>query len=179
MPPVRTTVIRIIASMLIGLLIGVAINEISFLFLRETARAPKVIELVIPNGTAEKVARGETPPSIPTSLTFVVGDTLLVKNNDSANHQLGPLWIPAGSSASLSLAEAQSYAYSCSFQPGNYFGLDVYEALTVSTRVYGILYSGLPLGIIIAVYTLIMPTKKKKPLPLDSQREQNDHQKNV
>jgi hypothetical protein len=155
--------------MLIGLLIGAAINEVSFLFLRDTARAPKVIELVIPAGTAEKVARGESPPAIPTSMTFVVGDTLTVKNNDTANHELGPLWIPAGTSASLPLDAAESYAYSCSFQPGKYFGLDVHEALTVGTRLYGILYAGLPLGIIIAVYTLVMPAKKT----------QNDHQKNV
>ncbi len=147
-----------------GLLIGAAINEISFLFLRETARAPTVIELVIPDGTAEKVARGETPPTLPDSMTFVVGDTLLVKNDDRSDHELGPLWIPAGASASLSLDAAQSYAYACSFQPGKYFGLDVHEALTTGTRLYGILYSGIPLGVLIALYALIMPAKKKNDL---------------
>jgi hypothetical protein len=161
MPPVRIIVSRVIISLLIGLLIGTAINEISFLFLRETARPPKVIELVIPKGTAEEVARGETPPTIPDSMVFVVGDTLLVKNNDTANHELGPLWIPAGSSASLSLNDVQSYAYSCSFQPGQYFGLDVHEALTLSTRLYGILFTGIPLGVLIALYALIMPVKQK------------------
>ena len=164
MLPVKTTITRIAVSMLVGLLIGAAINEISFLFLRETARAPKAIELVIPDGTAEKVARGETPPTIPDSMSFVVGDTLVVKNEDRSAHELGPLWIPAGASASLSLDAAQSYAYSCSFQPGQYFGLDVHEALTLSTRLYGILYSGLPLGGLIALYAIIMPAKKKNDL---------------
>ena len=162
MPPVKTIVTRIIVSMLIGLLFGVALNEITFLFLRETARAPKVIEIVIPEGTSEQVARGETPPTIPDSMTFVIGDTLLVKNNDSVNHELGPLWIPAGTSASLSLDAAESYAYSCSFQPGQYFGLDVHEALTTWTRIYGILFSGIPLGVMIALYALVMPSKKKQ-----------------
>jgi hypothetical protein len=161
MPPAKTIVKRIIVSILIGLLLGVAINEITFLFLRETARAPKIVELVIPAGTAEKVARGETPPTIPDSMTFVVGDTLSVKNNDTVDHELGPLWIPAGSSASLFLDAAESYAYSCSFQPGKYFGLDVHEALTTGTRLYGILFTGLPLGTLIALYALIMPSKKK------------------
>lgn len=149
-------------SMLLGLVMGAAISELSFLFLRETARPSQVIELVIPDGTAERVARGETPPSIPDSMTFVVGDTLVVKNDDSANHELGPLWIPAGSSASLSLDAVQSYVYTCSFQPGKYFGLDVHEALTLGTRLYGILYSGIPLGGLIALYALIMPVKKKE-----------------
>ncbi len=162
MPPVKIIVKRIIVSLLIGLLFGVALNEITFLFLRETARAPKIIELVIPEGTSEKVARGETPPTIPDSMTFVVGDTLMVKNNDTVDHELGPLWIPAGTSANLALDAAESYAYSCSFQPGEYFGLDVHEALTTGTRIYGILFSGIPLGMLIALYTLVMPAKKKE-----------------
>ena len=147
--------------MLVGLIMGAAISEISFIFLRETTRPPQVIELVIPDGTAEQVAHGETPPTIPDSMNFVVGDTLLVKNEDTADHELGPLWIPAGSSASLSLDAVQSYAYACSFQPGKYFGLDVHEALTLGTRLYGILSTGLPLGGLIALYTLILPVKKK------------------
>jgi hypothetical protein len=163
MPPARIIVKRILVSILLGLLIGVAINEITYIFLRNTARAPKVVEILIPNGTAAQVARGEKPPTIPDSMTFVVGDTLLVKNNDITDHELGPLWIPAGTSASLSLDAAESYAYSCSFQPGQYFGLDVHEALTTGTRIYGILFTGLPLGTLIAVYALIMPAKKKEP----------------
>jgi hypothetical protein len=151
---------RVIISMLIGLLFGVALNEVTFYFLRETARAPKVIEIFIPEGTAEKVARGEAPPTIPDSMIFVIGDTLVVKNNDIQDHELGPLWIPAGSSASLPLDAAASYAYSCSFQPGQSFGLDVYEPLTLSTRLYGIFFSGIPLGMMIALYALVVPGKK-------------------
>ncbi|MBK8417285.1 hypothetical protein [Candidatus Villigracilis saccharophilus] len=161
MPPLVTIIKRISISLLIGLVIGALINEISFLFLRETARAPKVVELVIPDGTAERVARGETPPALPDSMTFVVGDTLLVRNEDKTDHELGPLWIPAGTSASLALDSAQSYAYSCSFQPEKYFGMDVHEPLTFGTRLYGILYSGLPLGGLIALYVVIMPEKRK------------------
>ncbi|MCE9647903.1 MAG: hypothetical protein K8S20_18055 [Chloroflexi bacterium] len=162
MPPVNIIIKRILVSLVIGLLIGTAINEITFMFLRETARPPKQIELIIPKGTADRIARGETPPTIPDSMTFVVGDTLIVKNEDTADHELGPLWIPAGSSASLSLDSVQSYAYSCSFQPGKYFGLDVHEALTLSTRLYGILYSGIPMGGLLALYSVIMPFKKKE-----------------
>lgn len=165
MPPLKTIITRVLISLLVGLLFGVALNEVTFYFLRETARAPKLIEIVIPKGTAEQVARGEAPPSIPASMTFVIGDTLLVINEDTKDHELGPLWIPAGSSASLPLDAAASYAYSCSFQPGQTFGLDVYEPLTLSTRLYGIFFSGIPLGVMIALYALVVPAKKARTIP--------------
>src|SRR5687767_3203416 len=99
--PNKNPIKRILGSFAIGILIGLAISEVTFLFLRETARPPRVIEIVIPAGTAELVARGEQPPSLPEDMTFVVGDTLLVKNQDIVDHQLGPLWIPPGASARL------------------------------------------------------------------------------
>jgi hypothetical protein len=162
MPPFNLIIKRFVVSLLVGLLIGVAINEFSFLFLRETTRPPKEIILTIPLGTAEQVARGEQPPSIPENMTFVAGDTLTIKNDDRVDHKLGTLWIPANSSAQMSLGQVENLAFECSFQPGNYLGLDVHEPLTAGTRLFGILYSGLPLGILIALYSLIFPSGKKE-----------------
>jgi hypothetical protein len=162
MPPASIIIKRVLISLVIGLVIGILLNEVTFYFLRETARAPQTVELLIPAGTAKRIAQGEQPPSIPDNMTFVVGDKLLVINQDAEDHQLGPLWIPAGASASLTLDAVQSYAYECSFQKENYFGLDVYEPLTVWTRVYGILFSGIPLGGVIALYSIIMPFKEKQ-----------------
>ena len=151
--------------MLIGIAIGVAISEFSFIFLRETARPPQEVTLTIPAGTAEKVARGEQPPSIPQDMVFVVGDTLVVKNEDDVDHKLGQLWIPASSSAQLALNEEQNMAFECSFQPGNYFGLDVRQSLTFGTRIYGGLYAGIPLGILILLYSFVIPAKKIENAP--------------
>ena len=156
---------RIVISMLIGIVLGVAISEFSFIFQHETARPPQDVILNIPAGTAEKVARGEQPPSIPEDMVFVVGDTLVVVNEDNVDHKLGQLWIPANSSARLALNEEQNMAFECSFQPGNYFGLDVRQALTVGTRIYGSLYAVIPLGIMIALYSFVVPEKKKEHAP--------------
>ncbi|HET6595113.1 MAG TPA: hypothetical protein VFG81_05795 [Anaerolineales bacterium] len=156
---------KILFSILIGLLIGALVSEIPFLFLRETARPPREIVLTIPAGTSAKVARGEQPPSIPENMTFVVGDTLVVANEDSVDHKLGPLWIPANSSAQLSLDQEENLAYECSFQPGNYFGLDVHQPLTSRTRLYGIFYVALPMMILIALYSLVLTPKKKENVP--------------
>ena len=156
---------RILVSMLLGIAIGVLISEVSFLFLQETARPPQEIVLTIPSGTAEQVARGEQPPSIPKDMIFVVGDTLVMKNEDSVDHKLGELWIPANSTAQLALNEEQNMAFECSFQAGNYFGLDVRQSLTWGTRLYGVLYAGVPLGILIALYSFVISPKKKENVP--------------
>ena len=156
---------RILFSMVFGLLIGVTVSEVPFLFLRETARPPREIVLTIPSGTCEQIARGEQPPSIPENMTFVVGDTLVVKNEDLADHKLGPLWIPANSSARLSLDQEENLAYECSFQPGKYFGLDVRQPLTPRTRLFGIFYVALPMMILIALYSLVLTPKPKDNVP--------------
>src|ERR1051326_8604318 len=121
---------RILISMLIGIVLGGLISEISFYFLQETTRAPKDVVLTIPAGTADQVARGEKPPSIPTNMLFVVGDTLVVKNDDVVDHKLGPLFIPAHSSARMPLGQAESVSFDCSFQPTKQLGLDIHDALT-------------------------------------------------
>ena len=159
------TIKRILISIVLGLLVGVMVSEVPFLFLRETARAPREIVLTIPAGTSDQIARGEQPPSIPENMTFVVGDRLVVRNDDKVDHKLGPLWIPAKSSAQLSLDQEENLAYECSFHPGKYFGLDVREPLTPKTRIFGIIYVALPMAILFALYSLVITPKKKEHAP--------------
>ncbi|MBI4730688.1 MAG: hypothetical protein HY781_00895 [Chloroflexi bacterium] len=113
----RTIVIRLGISLLVGILAAGIINEVSFRTQENQSRPPQTVELIIPSGTAELVKRGEQPPTIPETLVFVAGDTLVVRNEDIVDHQLGPLWIPAGSEASLSLSEVGNFADQCSFNP--------------------------------------------------------------
>jgi hypothetical protein len=161
MYPRKLVIRKILLSAALGLLVGILVSEVPFLFLQETARPPREITLTIPAGTSQQIERGEKPPSIPENMTFVVGDTFVVKNEDSVDHKLGPLWIPAKSSAQLSLDQEESLAYECSFQPGNYFGLDVREPLTLGTRLYGILFVAIPMSIMIALYSFILLPKKE------------------
>ena len=165
MYPTNFLIKRLLVSALLGLLIGVTVSEVPFLFLRDTARPPREIVLTIPAGTADQIARGEQPPTIPENMTFVVGDRLVVNNEDAVDHKLGPLWIPAKSSAQLALDQEASLAYECSFQPGNYFGLDVREPLTPRTRLFGIFYVAIPMMILIALYSLVVTPKKKDHVP--------------
>jgi len=153
---------RIILGMLAGLAFGVAISEATYYFLQDgEARPPQVIEIHIPAGTAQRVLRGQPEPSLPESMTFVLGDTLVVKNRDSVTHQLGPLFVPPGSSASLKLDSVQKYEASCTFQPGRYFGLEVQPPLTILTRLIGILQAGIPMGLLFVLYGVFaIPIRK-------------------
>lgn len=153
---------RIIGGMIAGILVGAVISEATYFFLRGgEGRTPEVIQIVIPAGTSEKVRNGQAEPSLPTAMTFVVGDTLVVKNEDTVTHQLGPLYVPPGTSASLQLEATQKYAATCSFQPGRYFGLDVRAPLTLQTRIVGILQTGVPLGFLLVLYgAFAVPHKK-------------------
>jgi hypothetical protein len=153
--------LRILAAMIIGFVISGIVSEASFRLLgNTTSRAPTNIELVIPKGTAEKVAKGET--NLVGSITFVVGDILTIYNQDTVTHSLGPLVVPPGTSASLSLDTPENQRFSCSFNPSQFFGLDVRDATTTSTRIIGLLLAGIPLGFLLATYSLAAwPIKEK------------------
>jgi len=153
---------RIAISMLIGLLLGVIISEVSFRLLDNgETRPPKQVNLDIPMGTAARVARGIADPDLPANMSFVVGDELVVTNHDNVVHKLGPLFIPAGTSASMHLASEQGYTLLCSFEPSKYIQLDVLPPLTLGTRVVGVLEAGLNVGFLISVYAVFaMPWKK-------------------
>ncbi len=154
---------RIAISMLVGLMLGAIVSELSFYLLNNgQTRPPKLVEIEIPAGTAGRVARGEADATLPPSMTFVVGDTLLVRNLDTATHQLGPLLIPAGTSARMQLATEQGYSLLCSFEPSKYLELTVLPPLTISARIVGILEAGLNVGFLIAIYAVFaIPIKKE------------------
>lgn len=145
-----------IASLLAGLFVG-GINEGAHWLLKEnTDRKPMTVEIDIPEGTAEKVEKGEEVPSIPEELVFVVGDRLQVNNHDSVDHELGPLYIPAGSSASLLMENEQQYVLGCSFQPSRYLGFDVRARTTARSRLQAFGLSAPPTAMFFFVYSLLV-----------------------
>lgn len=158
----RLVIKRLAIVSVFSLVIIYLANEAFYLLQKEShERAPQQVELVIPLGTLEKVNRGETVTSIPEEMVFMVGDTLLVRNEDSVSHQLGPLWIPANSSASLSMDRADRYVESCSFQPSKYLGLDVRTPTTLRTRLQALVVAGPATIIFLFIYSvLVFPLEK-------------------
>ena len=140
------------------------VSELGLLLQQDenTARAPQQVVLTIPEGTAAKVAAGEPAVGVPDEMTFVLGDVLVVRNEDNVAHTLGPLLVPAGASASLPLNEEDHFALNCSFNSSSYFGLHVKPPTTLRTRLLGIAFAAPPTAAMLFVYSLIVfPLKTK------------------
>lgn len=151
----RPYLIRFGIVLLLSLVAVVLISEIGIRLQSEnTARAPKTIELIIPQGAAERVAQGEEAPGIPNEMAFVQGDILLVRNLDGVEHSLGPLFIPPDSTAQMPLDEADNFALSCSFTPAKYLGLDVRTPTTLNTRLTALYFAVPPTTAMLFIYSL-------------------------
>jgi hypothetical protein len=154
--------VKLAIAVAISLAFGLVVSEVGFRLVPDNNRrqTPERIELVIPNGTADRIAAGESVPSLPDNMQFLQGDVLVVVNQDTASHQLGPIWVPPGSSGTLFMETPQSYSYACTFQPSQNLGLDVRARLTPWIRLQGILSISLPTSVLLALYMLfLMPQK--------------------
>jgi hypothetical protein len=160
--------LRAAVGVAIGVVFGWLLSEGSYALTpgkQSADRQPQQVELIIPYGTAKQVQEGVYNRSIPTDMTFVQGDVLIVRNEDEVPHQLGPLWVPANTSSALKLDTANEYSYECTFQPTKFMGLDVRPYVTTSTRVQGVLAIGLPTGMMLALYSYMLPGRKKNQQP--------------
>jgi hypothetical protein len=158
-------VTRLVITVLISLVAVAAISEGAYLIQKEKYdRPPKTIRLVIPAGTAGRLASGETISSIPDKMIFVEGDVLEVENQDSVSHQLGPVWVPAGATGKLELDQPNRYSFSCSFSNTRYLGLDVRKPTTWGTRLSALAFATPPTAAFLFLYGLLVfpvkPTQK-------------------
>ena len=163
-PLQRAVLMRMGLCLLIACLLGWAVSEVSFRMLgAEQEHQPQEMLLIIPEGTAERVARGETAVQMPEDLVFFEGDALRVQNNDSVSHQLGPVWVPSGTSGVLHLEKPNQYQLACSFEPNRFLGLDVRPRVTAGVRLQAILAIGLPTGMMLGLYSFVLfPLKKRE-----------------
>ena len=75
---------------------------------------PEQHVITIPAGTAIRLSSGHDVDIIPTDLDFRLRDQLIVINEDSTAHQIGPFVIPAGERLDTRFAEAVTLEGFCS-----------------------------------------------------------------
>jgi hypothetical protein len=164
--------------LVISLVFTLAFNEITYRFQKEPAdRSPQTITLVIPPGTAQRIQAGEQVTNLVQGTVFVIGDVLEVKNEDSVSHQLGPVWVPPGTTGTLTLEKVNKGSFACSFQSSHYFGLEVRPATTLGTRLAGLFLTFPTLGALLYLYSLAAyPLRKdasQEPTHVSSQQERS------
>ncbi len=143
---------------LIPVLVGPAITGVFGLiawmvFSEHLARPPQRIEYVIPLGAAARVAAGEAIPSIPASAVFLVGDVLVVNNQDQADHQLGPFWIPSGTAIAIPFERPSAINYLCTIHPSGSVAFQVRSRDSLERIALPTLLFGLPLGGVLGLIT--------------------------
>ena len=88
----------------------------------------RTVTFVIPPGTAQQLANGEEVISFPNDLTFVVGDTIVIDNQDDAVHTFGPFTILPHTTLTKRFNTAKVYQNSCTFHQGRQMTLVVNPA---------------------------------------------------
>lgn len=120
-----------------------------------TTRAATRIEYVIPAGTAQRVAAGESVPSIPSEWVFIVGDVLILRNKDDVDHQLGPFWVPAGSTLTVPMERASTFSYLCTIHPSGSIGFEVLPRNSWVRPLTITLLLGIPIGVVISLAVFV------------------------
>lgn len=148
----------------ISIIFALFFNEVTYNMQRDpNDRAPKTITLVIPDGTARRIAEGQKVSLLPEEMVFVVGDTLAVENKDQSPHQLGPVWVPPGATGSLKLERVDKLSMDCTFESSRYLGLDVRTATTWGTRLLALALTAPTLGVLLYLYSLAAYPAKPRP----------------
>jgi len=81
--------------------------------------------ITIPDGTADRIAAGESVELLPADLRFQLRDRLIVVNNDRVNHQVGPFTVAAGQRLEKRFSEAATLEGSCSLHPSGNITIEI------------------------------------------------------
>ncbi|MGK2964548.1 MAG: hypothetical protein ACSLFM_02965 [Tepidiformaceae bacterium] len=129
--------------------------------------APEFIdELVIPAGTADRVAAGEPAPFIPSALSLGPGRELRIRNEDRVAHSVGTAELPPGAIAVLTAPDGDG-AFSCTIHPGGSIGYTVTgRAGILPTIAWPALLLGIPAGLLIGAIVTLTARLDSHPAPV-------------
>lgn len=75
---------------------------------------PETITYTVPEGTSEKLFFGETVEIMPTEVLLDVGDTLVIRNEDSQTMAVGPFTVRGGETLEQTFSRPQTLVGECS-----------------------------------------------------------------
>ena len=104
----RVAIAVLVAAGLVVVMVSVGLSRL--------VHRPEAVErlVVIPGGTAERLAAGEDVALVPDDLRFRLRDRLVVVNDDRSSHQVGPFVVPPGQRLEKRFSEAATLDGFCS-----------------------------------------------------------------
>ena len=81
--------------------------------------------IVIPGGTAERLAAGEDVALIPDDLRFRLRDRLVIVNHDATTHRVGPFAVAPGERLEKRFSDAATIAGFCSLHASGRITIEV------------------------------------------------------
>jgi hypothetical protein len=88
---------------------------------------PQTVEIVVPAGTQDRLAAGETVVVMPARLDLRVGDTLLIRNEDDVVQSVGPYSVEPGGAMQLTYGAPGTYEGYCPLSEGERYQIVVEE----------------------------------------------------
>lgn len=86
---------------------------------------PRIVEVVVPAGTQDRLDAGESVTVMPGRIDLQVGDTLLIRNEDDADQTVGPYFVAAGKELQLTYAVPGRYEGYCPVSEGERYEIVV------------------------------------------------------
>ncbi|MFN0093259.1 MAG: hypothetical protein ACKVVT_00565 [Dehalococcoidia bacterium] len=146
--PARVSVVRAWALWGAGAFLLVWGLTIGWWAILEPAVANKETEIVVPAGTAARIAAGE-PVFLPSVYSIRSGGVLVVVNRDVVEHVVGPATIPPGATARIE-NQAGADALTCTIHPSGSIDLALQPRPAFWRTLLPAVAAGLPLGLLAA-----------------------------
>jgi plastocyanin len=92
--------------------------------------APSSYGVVIPKGTGKRIRSGFHIFLIPENLQLHVGDSLVVVNEDTEVHEVGPFFVRPGETLTQTFTEPGKFIGACTFHPVGEVSIEVFPVGT-------------------------------------------------
>lgn len=136
-------------GLVLGLGLAAALTMAAWSVLGATPIAPRDVALVIPAGTADRVAAGEAS-GLPPELRLTEGDRLVIVNEDVAAHVIGGWRVAPGTTFTVIADGPASSVFACTIHPSGNLGFVVGARPSPALAVLLTLLVGIPVGLLLA-----------------------------
>jgi hypothetical protein len=138
------------ASLALGFVLGGLLTTAAWTaFGSEQVGVPKDVSLVIPNGTAAAIRAGG-PATLPSQITLVEGDRLVISNQDVVDHTIGGWQVAAGMVLTIVADVPATNIFACTIHPSGALGIIIQARPGLIEAIFVTILVSVPIGLVLA-----------------------------